>query len=234
MKMDELKDLKDLDKLFPTDPFEIYCYGEDYEKKKKKGKKDSGLSFKESLHELSKKELRKKAEEMGVDMRFVDTDSKKALRGAIMDARKASKKVKHMDLHVSDGQRVTAASTDSDKKALKLAVTPEEDAVIGEKPKFYFDMDTHDFIIHDADDAEDDVMLDAIRALGAIRREKRPDDGFGELMLRMDNHIKHGIALEDALDPATNPNVIEVDDYKVVDDDVKALPEGKSSSKKRK
>lgn len=231
MKMDELKDLKDLDKLFPTDPFEIYCYGEDYEKKKKKGKKDSGLSFKESLHELSKKELRKKAEEIGVDMRFVDTDSKKALRGAIMDARKASKKVKHKH---ADDQQVAVVELKDETKDLKLAATSEKEAVIGQKPKFYFDMDTHDFIIHDADDAEDDVMLDAIRALGAIRREKRPDDGFGELMLRMDNHIKHGIALEDALDPTTNPNVIEVDDYKVVDDDVKALPEGKSSSKKRK
>ena len=231
MKMDELKDLKDLDKLFPTDPFEIYCYGEDYEKKKKKGKKDSGLSIKESLHELSKKELRKKAEEMGVDMRFVDTDSKKALRGAIMDARKASKKVKHQH---ADDQRVALIEPNDETKDLKLAATSEKEAVIGQKPKFYFDMDTHDFIIHDADDAEDDVMLDAIRALGAIRREKRPDDGFGELMLRMDNHIKHGIALEDALDPATNPNVIEVDDYKVVDDDGKALPEGKFSSKKRK
>lgn len=225
MKVDDLKDLKDLDAMFPTDPFEIYCYGEDSDKKKRSKKSDS---FKDSLHELSKKELRKKAEDMGVDLRFVDTDSKKALRGAIMDARKSFKKAK--------GGKSKKGHDDSwdDKKELTPIITSSKAVDTEKKPHFYFDMDTHDFVIHGADDLEDDIMLDAMRAIGAIRREKRPKDGFGELMLRMDAHIKHGIGLDEALDPATDPNVIEVEDFHVVDDAATpALPSGGKSNKKR-
>lgn len=228
MKVDDLKDLKDLDAMFPNDPFEIYCYGEEYEGKKKKGGKKKDGSFKDSLHDLSKKELRKKAEEMGVDLRFVDTDSKKELRHAIMDARKSSKDAK------KSKPALPPAIDDEDilekkETGLKCVVADKKNCPDGE-PTFYFDMDTHDFVIHGADDIGDDILLDAMRSIGAIRREKRPKDGFGELMLRMDAHMGRGIDLAQALDPAFDPNVIEVNEYKVVDDDgdkKPQLPEGK-------
>ena len=229
MKVDDLKDLKELDAMFPNDPFEIYCYGEENEGKKKKGGKKKEESFKDSLHDLSKKELRKKAEEMGVDLRFVDTDSKKELRHAIMDARKSSKSAKKSKPSVPPVIDDDDDISEKKESGLKCVVTDEKSCQDG-KPAFYFDMDTHDFVIHGADDIEDDILLDAMRSIGAIRREKRPKDGFGELMLRMDAHMGRGIDLVQALDPAFDPNVIEVSDYKVVDDDgdkKPQLPEGK-------
>jgi hypothetical protein len=178
-----LDDLKDLETRF-NDPVSI-LFDDDEDKPKKKKKKDkekkkekseSGSdSYKESLKELSKKELRKKAEKMGIDLSDVDTDSKKAMRKAIMKVRNKAVKPEQ----VWDG-------TDEVKESLKPAGKLKQ---VDPRPPYYYDEDSEDFVIAKALETDDMACFQAMRSLGKMRQEKRPDDGFGELMERITQKI---------------------------------------------
>lgn len=200
MKLDKLKDL---DIKF-DDPYDIFYGGE--KKKKKKGKKkdkeDSakGGSFKESLKEMSKKELAQMAEKMGIDLDFVDSQDKKAMRKAILKAHKDAKKI-------GDAKGSVKMASSKDKpKTLGLQISADN------APPFYFDEETRDFVITKADDTEDMNCFNAMKSLGKIRKHKRSDDGFGTLMDKLQTLIERGMLDEKKDEPIEVP-------YTVVDDE---------------
>lgn len=201
------KAFKELDAKF-DDPFEI-MFGEDSKKKKKKKKKKDAIeggSFKESLKAMSKKELAAMAEKMGIDLDFVDRQDKKAMRKAIMKAHKDAK------------------LRDKAKSSIKMvAKGPKEEKTMGlqvvkDAPPYYFDEDTRDFVVRDADTTSDMNCFNAMKSLGRLRKEKRKDDGFGTLMHKLQQLIDRGMLDEKEDDP----NIIDVD-YTVVDDEPKAI-----------
>ena len=49
----------------------------------------------------------------------------------------------------------------------------------------YFDEDTRDFVIPNADVTDDMNCFNAMKSLGHIRRQKREDDGFGTMMKKL-------------------------------------------------
>ena len=185
------------------DPYEDLL-GDDFDKKKKKkkkkdkGKGDTGSSFKESLKELSKKELRAKCDEMGIDLDYIDRESKKSMRAAILKARKdarATEKIK-------------------DEKPKKKDLKPVLSTVV---PPFYFDEDSRKFVICNAADAPDIEVFNAMRGLGALRRQKRADDGFAELMERISAKIQSG-ELDEPDPPMAIPDAIDVEYREVTDE----------------
>lgn len=212
-KKNDFDELREIDRLLggsSEDSLEIYFDDDDGgSKKKKKKKKDKDKSkskkdgwsksnekdYKESLKELSKKQLRKKAEALGIDLDYVDKDSKKELRKAIMGAVKNSKRAES----IRADKPKTETSAGLEVTSTKLST----------KPPFYFDEDTHDFVIGNAMDAEDMTVFQSMQSLGKMRQSKRADDGFGELMDRITKKL---------LDmPLEKETVIDVE-YKVVDD----------------
>ena len=209
MKIDKLLGLTDLKAPF-DDPFEIF-YGEETGKKKKKKKKDrdedsGGGSFKDSLKEMSKKELVKMADKMGIDLDFVDRQDKKAMRKAILKAHKGAK--------TTSAIKMVGGNSDKLDKHKSVGLQLAESDV-----PFYFDEDSRDFVIRNADTAEDITCYDAMRSLGHMRKSKRSDDGFGTMMAKLDQLIKMGAL--DEKKPENEP--IDVD-YTVVDaDEPKAI-----------
>lgn len=205
MKLDKLKDL---DIKF-DDPYDIF-YGNGKKKKrkdkKKKGKDDSlkSGSFKESLKEMGKKELAQMAEKMGIDLDFVDRQDKKAMRKAILKAHKDAKKI-------GDAKGAVKMGSDSKEKPKTLGLQISADNA----PPFYFDEETRDFVIREADDTEDMNCFNAMKSLGKIRKHKRTDDGFGTLMDKLQTLIERGMLDEKKDEPIEVP-------YTVVDTD--AIP----------
>lgn len=187
-----------LDGILGDDPYDDLMG--DGKKKKKKKKKDKdvagdiGGSFKESLKELSKKELRAKCEEMGIDLDYIDRESKKSMRAAIMKARKESRGM---------------------GKIKKNEAAP----VVVDSAPYYFDEKTREFVVCNAEDAPDITVFEAMRSLGALRRNKRKDDGFAELMQRITDQIKSG-ALDEKKDskPAIADKAIDVEYTEVKDE----------------
>lgn len=210
-------ELKEIDRLLggSEDTLEIYFDDDEggKKKKKKKGKdkdkdkkksdswsKSNEKDYKDSLKELSKKQLRKKAEALGVDLDYVDKDDKKALRKAIMKA-------------VSESKRAESIRGDKPKKEKSAGLVATSSDKITTKPPFYLDEDSKDFVIGNALDAEDMTIFQGMQSLGKMRQSKRSDDGFGELMDKITKKL---------LETPTEKEVIDVE-YKVVED-VKALP----------
>lgn len=204
MKLDLSKDFKDLDSMF-GDYDDLFF--DEPKKKKKGGKKDkkdkksrdtmNDEAYKESLKTLTKSELRRKAEAMGVDLRDIDTSSKKAMRKAIMQARDetlaAKKAIKAVDTKKGPaGLQVPGHQFDP-----KLHAGLTRKAQV-QRPPYYFDEDSHDFVICDADSATDITVFNAMRSLGGIRKTIRPDDGFAEMMDRIHKQL---ISSDDCTEP---------------------------------
>ena len=160
-----ISDILDMDFGKFDDPFEI-LYDSGKKKKKKKKKKDcdggSSIGYEESLREMSKKELRKKCEEMGIELSYLEEDDKKLMRKKILKA--------HDELK---GKK---------KKKDKLELV--------ESAPYYFDSKSRDFVIGDALDAKDITIFNAMQSLGKLRQKVRSDDGFGELMDRITTKLK--------------------------------------------
>lgn len=211
MKLKDFTKLSDLDTKF-SDPVSI-LFDEDDSKKKKKKKKDKekskkdyqyGDAYEASLKELKKKDLRKKAQNMGIDITGIE-DDKKAMRKAIMKGRRgAEKPAKKSEL------KLVATNIPDEKPAKKDEVG---ETIAKVRPPYYYDEDTKDFVITKAIDVADINCFRAMQSLGKLRKKKRPDDGFGELMDRIETKIKESKA---------EPEVIDVE-CEVVED-VKALP----------
>lgn len=199
LSLDELDDIlgKGLGGEF-NDPYEILF--EDSGKKKKKKDREELDDYKESLKALSKKELRKKCEEMGVDLDYIDQNDKKAMRKAIMKSRKDQQTAKKM----------------------KSIPNPLVEVSKSEVP-YYFDTDTHDFVIGKADDADDMLLFDAMRSLGDIRKQKRANDGFGGLMDAITKKLKDGTFDKKALNEAEKKKAEAID---VEYTEVKEEPKG--------
>ena len=184
-----------------NDPYEILFEEADGKKKKDKAKKkDKGIdmeSYKESLKALSKKELRKKCEDMGVDLDYIDQEDKKAMRKAIMKARKDQE----------TGKKIRGSKDEDDAPASLLVETDMKKAQI----PYYFDTETRDFVITKADDAEDMQVLNAMRSLGNIRKKKRSKDGFGSLMDAIMKKLEDGTFDQKALSEADQKKASAID-----------------------
>lgn len=177
-------------------------------KKKKKGKKKDKFKLsasigREGLNEsvdmfdgMKKKELRKYLENRGVNLLTVDTDSKKALR---KECRKLMKK--------DSGE----ATPKKEKKSGLKTVTEYH----GPVPYFY-DEDTDNFTICDATKRTDMECFQSMHALGSVRKSKRADDGFAELMDRITGKL-----LE-------TPPKSEIDTSKAIDVEYKVVDEPKA------
>ena len=200
----KLKDLMDMDLGASfNDPFDLINGYDKKKKKKKKKDEDSsdGVSFKDSLKEMSKSELIKMGEKMGIDFDYITTQDKKAMRKAIAKAHKnkaKSEKAKGSIKMVSE------------KKEKTLGLQAVKDA-----PPYYFDEDTRDFVIPNADVTDDMNCFNAMKSLGHIRRQKREDDGFGTMMKKLQQLIDRGM-LDEAKNDITK-DAIDVD-YTVVEE----------------
>lgn len=205
MKLKDLKKKTAIDAVFANDPFEIY-FTEDGKKKAKKKKKKAkeakvgSQSFKESLKELSKKELASKAEKMGIDLDFVDRQDKKAMRKAILKAYKSKKQNEEIKSSVK-------MVGDKKEKKTSAALT-----MLDQNVPYLFDEKSRSFVIPNADITEDINCFNAMRSLGKLRKEKRKEDAFGTLMERFQELISKG-----ALDEGKPEQVIDVE-YTVVDE----------------
>lgn len=209
MKLSDLRDDR-------NDPLEIF-FDEDAEKgkkkKKKKGKKKdkekrhgvtSRDAYKEDLKELSRSELHDKLIELGVDTRSIDTDSKKAMRKAIVKKVYGDNDVLPVDQ--SSGKKKKKKDKDKDRMR-------SNERIVQGIPPHYYDEDTENFVITRAMDAPDMECFTAMRALGALRKEKRHSDGFGELMERLTDKITQAAIAEQRTE-----DVIDVTDFHVVDE----------------
>lgn len=145
--------------------------------KKKKGKKKK----KKDYSGLSKSELRVKIVELGIDASGVDTNSKQSMREA---------------LSMGSAKRVKT----------KVVETTETVTVLSDRPPHYFDEDDGSYVIRNAVDCDDMHCFDAMCNIGAMRRNKRANDGFGELMNRIQQRV-----VETANAPKELPDVIDVD-----------------------
>ena len=200
-----------------NDPYEILFEEDDGKKKKKKKDKakkkdkDKGIdmeSYKESLKALSKKELRKKCDDMGVDLDYIDQEDKKAMRKAIMKARKDQE----------TGKKIRGSKDEDDVPASLLVETDMKKAQI----PYYFDTETRDFVITKADDAEDMQVLNAMRSLGNIRKKKRSKDGFGSLMDAIMKKLEDGTFDQKALSETDTKKATAIDvDYTEVKEEPK-------------
>lgn len=157
-------------------------FGEDSEKskKKKKKKKDKGekKSYKARLKEMSKQELRDRIVSLGINAANINTDSKKEMRNAILEAQGYTLKI----AKPKTAADVLEAGPDS--KPQDMIPTAKVERVMTERPPHFFDEDGS-FVIPDALNASDMTCYEAMESLGAARRTVRPSDGFGEMMDRL-------------------------------------------------
>lgn len=94
------------------------------------------------------------------------------------------------------------------------------DSLNGKKaPPFYFDEQTREFVILNADTAKDLTVLQSMQSLGKIRQRLRPDDGFGEMMDRLTHQLMH-----DALPPVEEEPKALPDTTDVIDADFEVVP----------
>lgn len=180
-KFDKMKDLEELDSKFGLkNPTDLIIDG----KKKKKKKKD-GDSKGKGLKELSKSELRDRIEKLGIDTVGVDTDSKKAMRRAIKAAKEQAK--------LSRGTLDRGGRPIKAKPQKIEVIEPESERKLPTpKLKFLYDVDSDQFVINNPVDRTDMECYEAMKTLGHLRRRKRPDDGFAELMTNIQKKIDSG------------------------------------------
>lgn len=152
----------------------------DKKKKKKKKKDKAKLKGKKGmaraiieLNDMSKSELRDRMVQLDIDSANVDTDSKKSMREAIR---------KSIDPSYVPNASKPASLTPALPK-------PLEPTVYEGVPPFYHDEKSGDFVIKDAMDAPDMTCYQAMESLGAMRRMKRADDGFGLMMDKLSRKI---------------------------------------------
>lgn len=196
-KFDKMRDLEELDSKFGLkNPTDLIIDG----KKKKKKKKDDDSKGK-GLKELSKSELRSRLEKLGIDTVGVDIDSKKAMRRAIKAAKEQAKLSRGT---LDRGGRPIKA------KPQKLEVIEPEPEVKLPMPKlkFLYDIDSDQFVINNPVDRTDMECYEAMKTLGHLRRRKRPDDGFAELMENIQRKIDRG-EMEPKDDVVDVPNLAE-------------------------
>jgi hypothetical protein len=178
MKLDDLKDLDDLEKKIGADDG-IY-FEESKKKKKKKKDEDKEDLYKESLKELSKKDLRKKAAELGVGD-DVDLDSKKAMRKAILKKVKSSKAEKAL-------AKETSAQFASDSDVGAKTEAPKHEIA---NPYWSYDAKGDQMVIHKTLEMDDMDLYDAMKFIGKKRMVAHGgDDGFGEMMKRIDDQLR--------------------------------------------
>lgn len=196
-KFDKMKDLEELDSKFGLkNPSELIIDG-----KKKKKKKKSGDSKGKGLKELTKSELRDRIDRMGIETVGVDLDSKKAMRRAIKSSKEQSKLLRGtLD---RNGRTIKA---DRPQKLEVIRAQPEADDIIPPetpKLKFFYNRAADQFVVNEPIDRTDMECYEAMRTLGNLRRKKRHDDGFAELMENIQKKIERG-----EMDP--DPDVISV------------------------
>lgn len=215
MNLAKMKSLDDLSAFF-DDPFDEIMNGDSKKKKKKKKKKhdDGDVSYKDSLKEMSKKELRAQVEKMGIELSFLDMEDKKAMRKAILKARSNSERKQPSEIKM--------VKPKGEPVGLQIAASENT-------PPYFFDEDTRNFIIRDADDAPDMTCYKAMQSLGRIRRRKRSDDGFSGLMDRLDQLIQKGI-MDEAPKKLDGKDIIDVDYVDVKDEKTpKAVGDGQAN-----
>lgn len=220
MKLDKVKSLDELDAKFGmSDPFELIIgddddgkkhkkkhKAKDKDKSEKKSKRDSTDDALEelSLKEMSKSQLRKRIERMGIDTTDIDMDSKKSMRKAIKAAREMAKLSKG---GLSPKSRELISDKAYNPPALPVKNAPAGLVQVTTRPPHYVDEDTGDFVVTKALERKDLEVYQAMQSLGVLRRERRPDDGFGEMMNRIDKAIKrNGLDDKETIDV---PNLVE-------------------------
>lgn len=185
-------------------------------KKKKKGKKkdsvtlptmDSFKRAKKTLKGMTKSELLSRMDSLGIALDGVDVKSKKSMKNAIAQ-------------HMSGGTYVEK-HVSSDKVPVGLSAAEHEAKVkaMKERPPYYIDEDTQEFIIPNCVQTSDMNCFNGMMSLGAYRRSKRQDDAFGELMFRLSKKLSE-------LPDSSPSEIIDVTDFSVHEvEDAPALPE---------
>lgn len=180
-------------------------------KKKKKGKKkkdsvslapvptmDSFKRAKKTLKGMTKSELLSRMDSLGIALDGVDVKSKKSMKNAI---------AQHMSGGTYVGKHIA-----SDKVPVGLSAAEHEAKVkaMKDRPPYYIDEDTQDFIIPNCVQTSDMNCFNGMMSLGAYRRNKRQDDAFGELMYRLSKKLSE-------LPDSTPSEIIDVTDFSVHD-----------------
>ena len=188
----KMKDLEELDSRFGLkNPSELIIDGD----KKKKKKKDKDKDAKDlSLKEMSKSQLRDRVAKMGIDTVGLDLDSKKSMRKAIKAA-KEQRKLQSGTLDRNGKPQKEYRKVDPPEGMLSIGtpgLQPSSYRPEPQQPKFYYNAPGDNFIIHDPIGRTDMECYEAMKALGGMRQKARPDDGFGELVSRIQSKIDNG------------------------------------------
>lgn len=190
--------------------------------KDKKRDKDVSSEYKHrnaELKEMSKGELRLRCQEYGIKGSEADFDSKKSMRHAILKAMGLRK-------HGSDGYEQSLirgsgsvlASPSTATGPVGLTAQPVKEEIVKDRPPYYYDEDNGDFVFTRARDQSALTCLDGFMAMGHIRKQADPADGFAELTERIYAKIQEPQvpALEKA------EETIPVTDFKVIEEDAPA------------
>ena len=197
----------DVDEMFD------FMDGDDKSPKKKKKKKkakpvatvaagSSEKKVRKSLKGMSKSQLLQRMDVLGIPLDHVDVTSKRAIKDAI---------VAHMT-----GNSGTFAATQNDKVPVGLSRAEHEQKIQEAtiqmtRPPYYIDEASQDFIIPNCVQTSDMDCFNGMMSLGMYRRERNPDDGFGELMRRLERKL--------AEMPTSQPSeIIDVTDFQVIDE----------------
>lgn len=186
-----------------------------HKKSKDKGKKkskDRSVEYETAnarLKEMGKGELRLRCQEYGVKGSEADFNSKKSMRHAILRAMGLKKSGPVMPLTIHD-QISTQGPV-----GLNPDATLEE--LVKERPPYYFDENTGDFVFAQAKTQSAMTCLDGFMAMGHIRKQADPEDGFAELAERL--YAKIAAPAPAALKEIPQvEDAIPVTDYKVLDE----------------
>lgn len=187
-----------------------------HKKSKDKGKKkskDRSVEYETAnarLKEMSKGELRLRCQEYGVKGSEADFNSKKSMRHAILRAMGLKKSGPVMPLTIHD----QISTPTQGPVRLNPDATLEE--LVKERPPYYFDENTGDFVFAQAKTQSAMTCLDGFMAMGHIRKQADPEDGFAELAERL--YAKITAPAAPALEESPKEDVIPVKDYKVLDE----------------
>ena len=135
----------------------------------------------------------------------VDVKNKKSMRNAIAQ--------RMCDMpQGGSGSSYVDKQTGADKVSVGLSAAEHEAKInaMRKRPPYYIDEDSQDFVIPNCLQADDMTCFNGMMSLGAYRRDKRPSDGFGELMYRISKKLRE-------LPDTTPQDVIDVTDFKVHD-----------------
>lgn len=189
----------------------------DKDKKKSKDRSSEYTSANARLKEMSKGELRLRCQEYGVKGSEADFDSKKSMRHAILKAMGLTK-------HGLNFQPTLTASLPG-PAGLAAATSTEEP--VKERPPYYYDENNGDFVFTKAKTMSALTCLDGFMAMGHVRKQDDPTDGFAELTERL--YAKITAPEVPALEAPPKEDVIPVKDFKVIEEEP-ALPPAELSA----